>query len=60
MEIKKLMSLFKSWQNKQDNMGRYSSIELFSDGSGKILDTDDNMIFDFDTIEDLIDFLKGV
>jgi hypothetical protein len=60
MKIKEFMFLFRDWQDKQKDRGIFTSIELFSDGSGKILDADGNMIFEFDTIANLINFLEGV
>ena len=42
-----------------DKINELSRIEIFSDGSGKIRDYDDDYVLAFTTIEECVQFLKS-
>jgi len=52
-----LLKLFDK-KRKENNWGEFASIELLSDGSGYILDNDDDIIFAFDNLDELLERLR--
>lgn len=58
MQVTELTKLLKEWQNGREDR-RLSSISLMSDNSGCILNINYHSFFDFNTLEELIKFLKS-
>ena len=59
MDLKDLLELFKDWgERNSENIVDQAAIKLYDDGSGSILDLDDNTLFTFGDVSELIVHLE--